>query len=80
MLKLFDFDMYALLDPCANLSFDTPFLAIKFDVSHKILSELVSVYTLMEESGIAYRVYQGCLVKFIIKSFLVILLCLKCLI
>lgn len=37
MLKVFNFDVYALLDSGANLSFVTPFLANRFNVCHKVL-------------------------------------------
>uniref|UniRef100_M1DP28 Zinc knuckle family protein n=1 Tax=Solanum tuberosum TaxID=4113 RepID=M1DP28_SOLTU len=32
-LRVFDLDVYALLDPEATLSFVTPYIAVKFDVS-----------------------------------------------
>ena len=39
MLKLFSFDIYALLDPRATLSFVAPLVAMKFDILPDILDE-----------------------------------------
>lgn len=61
MLKVFNFDVYTLLDLSANLCSVTYFLATKFDISHEMLSKPFSVYTPMGESVVARRVYQGCL-------------------
>lgn len=49
ILKVFDFDVYALLDPDANLSFVTPFQAIRFYMCPEILLEPLSIYTPIAE-------------------------------
>ncbi|XP_055826368.1 uncharacterized protein LOC129894738 [Solanum dulcamara] len=46
-LKVFDFDVYELLDLGAMLSFVTPYLAMRFFVSPVILLEPFLVYTLI---------------------------------
>lgn len=51
--------MYNLLDLDANLSFLTPYLAIRFDISHEILLEPFSVYTPIGDSILAMRVYRN---------------------
>ncbi|KAH0746323.1 hypothetical protein KY285_007980 [Solanum tuberosum] len=45
MLKIFDFDVYALIDPGASLSFVTPFVAKKFHVEPELLRESYKVST-----------------------------------
>ncbi|KAH0641167.1 hypothetical protein KY285_037753 [Solanum tuberosum] len=60
MIQVFDFTIYALLDPGASLSFVTPFTAMNFDVIHEKLSEPFSVSTLVGESILAERVYRDC--------------------
>lgn len=62
ILKVFNFDVYALLDPGSNLSIVTPFLSTMFDMSLEILLESFSVYTPMGKSVVDKRVYQNCLV------------------
>lgn len=57
MLKVFHFDVYAFLDPGANISFSTPFLAIKFDMSPKLLLEPFLVSIPIGELVIMQRVY-----------------------
>ena len=37
MLQVFNFDVYALLDCGVNLSFVTPYLAMRFDMCPEIL-------------------------------------------
>ena len=44
-LRVFDLDVYALLDPGATLSFVTPYIAVQFNVSPKTLLEPLSVST-----------------------------------
>ena len=60
MLKVFSIDVYALLDPGANLSFFTPLVAKKFDILPDILHEPFIVSTPMGESVIAKMVYRNC--------------------
>ena len=60
MLKVFNLDAYVLLDPGANLSFVTPFLAHRFDVHSEILLDPFLVCTPVGESILAKRVYRNC--------------------
>ncbi|XP_055830809.1 uncharacterized protein LOC129899823 [Solanum dulcamara] len=59
ILKVFAFDVYALLDPGANLSFVTPFLANRFDMSPKMLLDPYLVSTPIGELVHARKVYKG---------------------
>ncbi|XP_049367976.1 uncharacterized protein LOC125832828 [Solanum verrucosum] len=45
ILQIFSIDVYALLDPSANLSFVTPFVAMKFEILPEVLIEPFSVST-----------------------------------
>ena len=56
MLKVFSFDVYALLDPGATLSFMTPLVAKKFDILH----EPFIVSTPVGESVVGKRVHRNC--------------------
>ncbi|MDV3192310.1 MAG: hypothetical protein Q8853_02560 [Candidatus Phytoplasma australasiaticum] len=69
ILKVFDFDTYAFLDPGANLSFMTPLLAVQFGLSPEILREPFLIYTPMGESIVAHRVYRGCPIFVLHKVF-----------
>ncbi|MCF7184034.1 hypothetical protein L3H42_11085, partial [Corynebacterium sp. MC-13] len=60
MLKVFDFDVYALIDPGATLSFVTPFVAKKFHVEPELLCESYEVSTPIGASIVARRVYKNC--------------------
>ena len=44
-LRVFDLDVYALLDPGATLSFVTPYIAFQFNANQETLSEPFSVST-----------------------------------
>uniref|UniRef100_M0ZUA6 Retrotransposon gag protein n=1 Tax=Solanum tuberosum TaxID=4113 RepID=M0ZUA6_SOLTU len=66
-LQVFDLDVYALLDPGATLSFVTPYIAVKFDVSPETLSESFSISTLVGDPVIARLVYRNCPVTRICK-------------
>uniref|UniRef100_M1D3Z3 Gag-pol polyprotein n=1 Tax=Solanum tuberosum TaxID=4113 RepID=M1D3Z3_SOLTU len=55
-LRIIDLDVYAVLDPGATLSFVTPYIAVKFDVSPETLSEPFSVSTSVGDPVIARRV------------------------
>lgn len=57
LLKV-NFDVYAFLDPCDNLSFVTPFLANMFSVCPEVLQEPFEVYTPIGELVVARRVYS----------------------
>src|SRR5688572_21980714 len=60
MLQVFNFDVYALLDPGANLSFVSPYISMKFSIDPAILLEPYSVNNLVGESIVASRVFRGC--------------------
>ena len=59
-LKVFSINAYALLDPCATLSFVTPLVAKKFEILPDILHEPFIVLSPMSESAVAKRVYKNC--------------------
>ncbi|KAF3685722.1 hypothetical protein FXO37_00334 [Capsicum annuum] len=52
--------VYDLLDPGASLSFVTPYIAVDFGISPKILAEPFSVPTLVGKTIIAWQVYRNC--------------------
>ena len=60
MLQVFDLDVYALLDPWANLSFVTSYMAVQFSVSPETISESFLVCTQVDDPVIARRVYISC--------------------
>ncbi|KAH0776452.1 hypothetical protein KY290_007863 [Solanum tuberosum] len=60
MIRVFAFDVYALLDPRASLSFVTPYVANKFDVLPERLGEPFCVSTPVGESILAEKVYRDC--------------------
>ena len=60
MLRVFDLDVYALLDPGATLSFVTTCIAVEFSVSPETLSEPFSVFNLVDDPVIARWVYRNC--------------------
>src|SRR5688572_26991763 len=60
MLKIFSIDVYALLDPGANLSFVTPFVANRFEVVPEMLLEPYLVSNPVGESIVARKVYKQC--------------------
>ncbi|KAG5572875.1 hypothetical protein H5410_062641 [Solanum commersonii] len=60
MIQIFNFDVYALLDPGASLSFVTLYVAMNFDVLPEKLLEPFSVSTPVGESILADRVYRDC--------------------
>ena len=59
MLRVFDLDVYALLDPGDTLSFVTPYIAFQFSVSVETLSEHFLVSTTVGDPVIARRVYKN---------------------
>ncbi|KAH0725795.1 hypothetical protein KY284_001660 [Solanum tuberosum] len=59
MLRVFNLDVYALLDLGATLSFVTPYIAVKFDVSPETFSEPFSVSTPVGDPVIARRAWIG---------------------
>ena len=59
-LRVFDLDVYSLLDPGATLSFVTPYIAVQFSVSPETLPEPFSVFTPVSDPVLARRVYINC--------------------
>ena len=60
MLKVFNFDVYALLDLGANLSFVTPFIATRFDIVPDMLLEPYLVSNPVGESIVARKICKQC--------------------
>ena len=60
--------VYALVDLGASLYFVTPYLAVDFRVSPKILVEPFSVSTLVGKTIIARRVYKNYPIMIFLKS------------
>ena len=58
-LQVFHFDVYALLNLGVNLSFVSPYVAMKFAIDPEILLEPYFVYHPVGESIVASRVYRG---------------------
>ena len=50
MIKVFTFDVHALLDPRASVSFVSPYIANKFHILHEKLCEPLCVSTPVGES------------------------------
>ena len=50
MIKVFNFDFYAFLDPWAILYFLTPYIALNFDILHEQILEPFSASTPICES------------------------------
>ncbi|WMV19054.1 hypothetical protein MTR67_012439 [Solanum verrucosum] len=63
MLKVFQLDVYSLLDLGATLSFVTPYVAMRFDVLPDVLLESFSASTPVGDSIVAKRLYRKCLVS-----------------
>ncbi|KAH0720138.1 hypothetical protein KY284_005168 [Solanum tuberosum] len=68
MIQVFNFNVYALLDPGASLSFVTSHVTMNFDVQLEQLSGPFSVSTLVGESIRAERVYRDCSISINHKS------------
>ncbi|KAH0695075.1 hypothetical protein KY285_022172 [Solanum tuberosum] len=68
MINVLAFNVYALLDPGASLSFVTSYVANKFDVLPERLSEPFCVSTPVGESILPERVYRDCPVSINHKS------------
>ena len=71
MLKLFSFDVYALFDWEATLSFVTHLVAMKYEILPNILDEPFSISTLLCDSVVVNRVYKGFPISFPNKDTLV---------
>ena len=60
VIKVFTFNVYALLDPGACLSFVTPYVANQFEILPEKLCEPFGESTPVEESILEQRVYRDC--------------------
>jgi len=60
MLKVFQLDVYALLDPGATLSFVTPYVVMRFELFPNVLLEPFSASTPVGDFVVAKRVYRMC--------------------
>ena len=60
MIRVFDFTVYALLDPGESLYFVTPYVSMNFEITPEQLSEPLSVSTPVGESTLVKRVYCDC--------------------
>ena len=58
VIKVFTFNVYALLDPGACLSFVTPYVANQFEILLEKLCEPICVSTSAGESILVKRVYH----------------------
>lgn len=67
MLHVFDFDVYVLLDHGANLSFVTPYLVMRSDVTSDVLLEPFFIYTPIGDAVLAKRINRNCLVLALYK-------------
>lgn len=59
MLRVFDIDLYTLLDLGVNMLFFIPYYSIKFDVFTKVLLEPYSINTTIGESVPIKKVYKN---------------------
>lgn len=59
-LTVCSYNAYALLEPRSNLLYVTPFVAGKFSIIPKLLSEPFYVSTPVGEPFIARKLYLGC--------------------
>lgn len=60
MVKVFTFDVYALLDQGTSLSFVTSYVSIKIDISHEQLFEPFIVSIPIGDNILAESVYCDC--------------------
>ena len=72
MLQVVNFVVYALLDPGANLSFVSPYVAMKFSIDPEILLEPYSMYNPVGESKLLVGSIEVVLFLSCIESSLVI--------
>lgn len=72
MLKAFIHDVYVLLDLGATLSFVTPYIFMKFEISPQHFLELFNVFTPVGESVLSQRVYRDCPISIYHKDTLAI--------
>ena len=67
MLRVFHFDVYALIDLGANISFVSPYVSMRFSVKPELLKDPFSVSTPVGESVIARTVYRNFPISFFHK-------------
>ena len=60
MLRIFQFDVYALLDLGSSLSYVTPLIAVNFKMSPEIIPEPILVSTPVDDSIVDQKVYKKC--------------------
>ena len=60
MLYIFQFDVYALLDPGSSFSYVTPLITVNFEMRLEIIPEPILVSTLVGDSIVAQKVYKKC--------------------
>ena len=60
MLCIFQFDVYALLDPGSSFSYITALIAVNFKMSAEIIPEPILVSTPVGDSIDAQKVYKNC--------------------
>src|SRR5688572_17238643 len=60
MLRVFHLDVYALIDPGANISFVSPYVSMRFYVKSELLKDPFHVSTPVGESVVARTVYKRC--------------------
>lgn len=60
MIRVLSFDCYVLMDPRATLSFVSPFIAYKFDMTLESLLQPFNVSTPVGDFVLAERVYRDC--------------------
>ena len=62
MLRIFQFNVFALLDPGSNFSYVTPLTAVNFEMSPEIIPEPILVSTPVGDSIVAQKVYKKYLI------------------
>src|SRR5687768_2998402 len=60
MLRVFHLDVYALIDPGANIFFVSPYVSMRFSVKPELLKSPFSVSTPVGESIIARTIFRNC--------------------
>ncbi|WMV24853.1 hypothetical protein MTR67_018238 [Solanum verrucosum] len=73
MLKVFQLDVYSLLDPNDTLSFMTPYVALMFDVLPDVLLDPSYVSTPVGDSIVAKWAYRECPISLSLDSLMLIL-------
>ena len=69
MLHIFQFDVYALLDPGSSFSYVTPLIFVNFEMSPEIIPEPILVSTPVGDSIVAQKVYKSFLLPFFIEPY-----------